>query len=805
MLPINSPIAAAAPQPLTPYDPSMATQAGPPPGAIPSMPLASPMGGDPSVQPPGGAEDAMGTPEGAIVGTPMNVQTNYLATMVQANFSTAKMSKLEQEGIWTKCHTNYRGNATPAKAEAAMGLRSKVTMKITRTKVAAAVARHKDIGFKYDIKPTPEPNVIDFSPSQLRSALQDILASMQNKDLASEIQAEMNVDQLMQQVKDLAKARSEAMKIRIADDLVEMRWDASYDHGLLDWAIYGTMIYRGPLTKERRPGRWIRKGGAWGFMDVNPDVKLYRPEAENISPWDFYPSPGGWTVEKLDYAIVRNVMGHREVTDLVDNPGFDQKEIFAALADKTGAWVAEPWELQMYASNNQANAVGMGMPDKYVVLEWWGYIKVEDLKRWGGTVEKVPYFDVRTLSWQKRAPDDKEVVIANVWVCGNHVLRAWHTPLKPRRLPFYVVPYERIPKNLWGQGVAWMMEDWQAVINTVYRAMMDNMAASALPFGWFDRERLRKDDKGDFFPGKMYEMKDTERLTIPPVQFSFTPNNVAHMRMIAEIARANIQESTSLPDIIQGQMGPGGHRTAEGLSMLGGWADTSTRSVQKNADQELTKPFIRSLYFWEMQFSNDDSIKGDFDVEALGVESVMADEILTQRMNQWAQVMQQNPDTAKRVNWERFGKASARVMGLKDEALMYSDAEVEKRDQAAMQAQAQMDAAKQNATQPEMSAKDQALKVLERVPEGSPIQGPVLRMVLQKLGMLTEEINTAINISNQTNVNAAAGQMTPADQALLERANASQDAGGPATPGDGGTGGTSGLPTPGGPVPGIPG
>lgn len=776
-----------------------------PMGYAPTPQVATAPPGVAGPLPPGGAEDAMGGPEGAIVGAPMEgVVMNQLAQMVQGHFQSAKLARQEQEGVWEKCHDNYRGTAPKPANEQAMRLRSKVTMKITRTKVAASVARLKEIGFKWAIKPTPEPNLIDFTPAQMKAQLTEILGSMDNQELAAKIEAEMNVDQMMQQVHDLALSRSERMKLRIEDDLVEMRHDAMYDQGLLDMSLYGNMIFKGPLTKERRPGRWIRKGGVWGFLDVDPELKLYRPELENISPWDFYPSPGAWMVEKLDYAIVRNVMGQREVADLADLPGFDAVEVFAALKDRTGTWTAEPWESKLFAANKQSTSLSMGMPDKYVVLDWWGYIKVSELKRYGGKVSKVKVWSNKNLVWEDKEPDDNDVVIANIWVCGNHVLKAWSTTLKPRRLPFYVVPYERIPKSLWGQGPAWMMEDWQAVMNTVYRAMMDNMAISSMPIGWFDRKRLRPDDKGDLFPGKMYEVTDSENLTIPPVQFHFPPNNVAHMRMIAEIARANIQESTSLPDLVSGyQTGATHNRTAAGMSMLGGWADTATRSVQKNIDQEYTRQVIRALYFWEMQFSNDDSIKGDFEVEALGVDSVMADEVLSQRVIQWGAMMQQNQQAAKAVNWTKFGQVSGRLMGVKSEGLMLSPAEIKKNAEDEMKQQMAMEQAKQNQTQPPMAMKDWLLKILERIPENSIDRGPVLRKALQAGDALTPEINAAINALNHTNAELFAGQLTEADKAILERTDAAQapNSGGPNAPGNGGTGGQPGAPAPLGPVP----
>lgn len=787
---------------------------GPSPAPMGYAPMPSQAASGPApvstISPPGDAQDAMGTPEGAIVGTPMEgVSVNRLAQMVNDHFETARMAKMEQESVWERCHQNYRGTQPRPANEQAMKLKSKVTMKITRTKVAAAVARLKEIGFKFDVKPTPEPNLIDFSPEQLRAQLQSITGRLEDRDLAAQISKEMNADDLIQQVRDLARERCYRMKTRIDDDFVEMRWDAMYDQGLLDDCLYGTMIFMGPLTKDRRPGRWIRKNGVWGFLDVGPDVKLYRPELENISPWDFYPSPGAWMVEKLDWAIVRNVMGQREVADLADHPGFDRDEVFAALNDQSGRWVPQPWEHVLFTSNNQNTALATGMPNKFEIRNWWGYIRVKDLKDYGGKISKVRVWNNKSLDWEEQEPNDEDVVIANIWVCGNHVLKAWSTNLKPQRLPFYVIPYERIPKSIWGQGVAWMMEDWQAVMNTVYRAMIDNMAISAMPLGWFDRSRLRADDKGDLFPGKMFEVKDTERLTIPPVQFYFPPNNVAHMRMIAEIGRANIQESTSLPDLVSGyQTGATHNRTAAGMSMLGGWADTATRSVQKNIDQEGTRPIVRALYFWEMQFSKDDSIKGDFDVEALGVDSVMADEVLTQRMVQWGGMMQQNPQTAQSVNWKKYGDLTAQKMGIRDEGLMFSQAEVMKQQQAQAEMQNEMAAKQQQqqASLPSMSEKDWLLKLLDRVPEDSPIMAPLLRRALQEGQALTPEINAAINAVNQTNAQLFAGQLSEADRAALEvaRANSSPNAPGSQPSGNPGGGGTPGPQAPGGPLPGQP-
>jgi hypothetical protein len=54
----------------------------------------------------------------------------------------------------------------------------------------------------------------------------------------------------------------------------------------------------------------------------------------------------------------------------------------------------------------------------------------------------------------------------------------------------------------------------------------------------------------------------------------------------------------------------------------------------RNFDDGITKPFITSLYYWNMEFSDKEHIKGDMQIDAKGSASLIAKEVHTERLTQ---------------------------------------------------------------------------------------------------------------------------------------------------------------------------
>jgi hypothetical protein len=98
-------------------------------------------------------------------------------------------------------------------------------------------------------------------------------------------------------------------------------------------------------------------------------------------------------------------------------------------------------------------------------------------------------------------------------------------------------------------------------------------------------------------------------------------------------------ESTGFPSFAHGQTGVMGvGRTASGISMLMNAASGSIKTVIKNTDDYLLRPIGEAFFSFNMQFDYDPDIKGDLEVKARGTESLMANEVRSQRLMQFLQV-----------------------------------------------------------------------------------------------------------------------------------------------------------------------
>jgi hypothetical protein len=71
----------------------------------------------------------------------------------------------------------------------------------------------------------------------------------------------------------------------------------------------------------------------------------------------------------------------------------------------------------------------------------------------------------------------------------------------------------------------------------------------------------------------------------------------------------------------------GAGKTASGLSMLMSAANLTLKDAVENFDQGITVPFLKEMYSWNMKYTDDDDIKGDYEVKATGSTSLVAKEV----------------------------------------------------------------------------------------------------------------------------------------------------------------------------------
>jgi hypothetical protein len=132
-------------------------------------------------------------------------------------------------------------------------------------------------------------------------------------------------------------------------------------------------------------------------------------------------------------------------------------------------------------------------------------------------------------------------------------------------------------------------------------------------------------------------------------------------------ARQLADESTGMPSFAHGQTGVSGvGRTASGISMLMNAASGSIKTVIKNVDDYLLGPIGKAFFSFNMQFDFDPEIRGDLEVNARGTESLMANEVRSQRLMQFLQIVS-NPALAPYAKMPYIIREIAKAMDLDED------------------------------------------------------------------------------------------------------------------------------------------
>ena len=568
-------------------------------------------------------------------------QMPSLAQYIIGKFEDAENGRFAYEQRWLQAYKNFRGiyDSTTQYRDSE---RSKVFIKITKTKVLAAYGQIVDILFankKFPIvvESTPVPEgVAEFA--HLKTPADDMLEQQpqdpygfegDGRNIAPGSTRAENDKHFLGAYKDLengpvvegparvgepqiSPAQESALMCekQIHDQLVDTNAVTVIRTALFEGALLGTSGIKGPLNMYKRVHKWERDEN--GDRIYSPYEKVV-PRIEHVPIWDFYPDPAGVSIEDCEYVIQRHRMNRQQLRSLILMPHFRADTIRTVLAkgpnyeDKYYEDTIREDETEAYYQEN-----------RFEVLEYWGVIDSTMAESVGMDIDE--------------QPDELTQIQVNVWVCGGEVIRCVANPFTPGRIPFFVSPYEINPYQLWGVGVAENMEDAQMLMNGHVRMAIDNLALAGNLVFDVDEASLVPGQNMDIFPGKIFRRQSGVTGTaINGLKF---PNTAGENIQMYQISRQLADEETGLPSIMHGQTGVSGTgRTAAGLSMLMGGASLSMKTVIKNIDDYLLKPLGEAYYQWNMQFNEDmDDIKGDLEIKPRGVAAVMQKEVRSQRL-----------------------------------------------------------------------------------------------------------------------------------------------------------------------------
>ena len=565
-----------------------------------------------------------------------------LAGLIQERFRSAETGRYNHEQRWLQAYKNFRGNFNDGTTQYRDSERSKVFLKITKTKVLAAYGQIIDILFsnkKFPIvvESTPMPEgIAEFAhlktpldeqqesetpygfegdgrelPPGAREAVRterDFLGGLASQFEGAPIaegKAKLGEPQISP-----AQEAARRMEKCIHDQLLDSNAVNVLRSAVFESSLFGTGIIKGPLNFQKTISRWQKDDQ--GQRMYSPFEKVV-PRIEAVSVWDFHPDPSATSLEDAEYVIQRHRMNRQQIRSLQQRPFFD-KEVIADVIAHGPNYTDKYYEDTVRNDENDPAY----QDNRFEVLEYWGILDAYFAKEIGMDIPA--------------GMDDLDQLQINAWVCGPRVLRCVLNPFTPARIPYCAMPFEVNPYNIFGVGVAENMEDAQMLMNGHMRMAIDNLALAGNLVFDVDEAALVPGQNFDIFPGKIFRRQSGVTGTaINGLKF---PNTAGENIQMYQIARQLADEETGIPSIMHGQTGvTGTGRTAAGLSMLLGSASLSMKTVIKNIDDFMLKPLGEAYFQWNMQF-NDESpdIIGDLEIKPRGASAVMQKEVRTQRL-----------------------------------------------------------------------------------------------------------------------------------------------------------------------------
>jgi hypothetical protein len=581
-------------------------------------------------------------------------------------FMEYERDRRDLEDRWVMDLRQFRGEYDPEILDRLHPKRSKAFFNITRTKTKTVSARQTDLLFpangdkNWSIRPTEIP--------ELNPAVIENLKGQYMNATGQEAPEEM----IKKFINKESNRRSYAMEKEMEDQLQNIKYREIIRNVILSGNLYGTGILKGPLVKQEKSKRWLPSPDRTDWVPV--ELSKLLPYCEHVPVWDIYPDMTARTIDDARGVFQRYVMTRNKVYELSSRSDFNGAAIRAyirAVPDGDAELKTHESELRQMNPAGNANSgyketsaagvanIGSGgsihdHKGRYEVKEFWGYLNTDELIESGIDVDQ-----------EKMGLE----VACNVWMIGPVVIKAIISPIEGASTPYHFYYFDKDDTSIWGEGIPTIMRDPQKLLNAAVRAMLDNAAMSAGPIVEANMDLLdSNEDPNDLYPFRVF-LRDGmgSDATAPAIRVynvsSYTNEFMAMINFFLNAA----DEVTAIPRYMYGDTNTvgGAGKTATGLSMLMGAANVTLKDQVKNFDDGITKPFIKALYFWNMDFNPKEHIKGDFGVVAKGATSLIAREVKAESLNQFLAITNNEIDMMY-INRDNILREMVKVMDIDD-------------------------------------------------------------------------------------------------------------------------------------------
>lgn len=563
-----------------------------------------------------------------------------LAGHIRQVWETNKRAKRDIEERMLKAMRQRRGEYDPDLiATIRRQGSSEIYMMLTAAKCRAVSSWLRDVlaaenaaDKPWTLDPTPmpdlPPDVAQGMMEELQHMSQQLMAqgAMLTPDQMREM-VNSRRRELMSELKEEAKKRTEEMEHYMEDQLAEGGFLNALSQFIDDLSTFPAAIIKGPVLRTRRRLEWT--GPPWEVQETESIV----PEWERVSPFDLYPAPFAQTIHDGSL-IERHSLSRADLLALIGVEGYDEGAIRAVLDEYRRDGLKEWLSIDSARAEAEGQSPYENNPNNLIdALQFWGSASGKDLLDWGLDPSEVE--------------DPQGEYEIEAWLIGRWVIKAILNPDPLGRRPYAVTSYEKIPGLLWGNAPTDLVRDVQAVCNATARALVNNMGIASGPMVWMDIDRIPPgEDITNLYPWKIHQF--TGNLSAgsqPPIGFFQPGSNAEELLAVYEKFSVLADEYTGIPRYMTGDVPSGSiGRTASGLSMLMGHAGKVMKQVVANIDNDIFRPLLERLYYYNMRYGENQEIKGDARVIARGMAHLVVKEAAQVRLAEFLQATMNDYD-----------------------------------------------------------------------------------------------------------------------------------------------------------------
>ena len=590
------------------------------------------------------------------------MKRDQLATELGKMAQDWRMKRVSQESMWEQEYMAFRGpkqesatsdlavNASRVK-DVKDPLRSNVYFHISQAKVRSAFSRLVEILFQggdklWGIKPTPEPDLPINTLSEVGTRI-----SQETGMVATDEQVE-------KVARVLSDDRAHRMEKVIDDQLTECLFEDNVKRACYELVLYGSCAVK-VETKKRRKSAWTKSfetdefGNELGETWVNEMKEEMVPSARFVSIMDLYPDPYALTCEEAEGFFELHKMSRSKLIALGDNEGFSLETIMDYIKTMPEGDMTQKSFNTIRTDSNPTP--GDTDSNRYEVWEYHGKVRGEALSNAGVELE------------EDQMHKDFNAI---VWFVEGRTIFVELDDMEPEMPVYRICPYQLNPRSIWGTGVVRSTIGTEAFINYLLQKMADNISVSATPSYEVDAPNMTDGDKITEIEGnKVYARIDGDNEN-PLIRVIQVPSLARELLAAIDKFKTFSDEESLMPSYTYGQQGPGLNKTASGMSMMMSAALIALKPVIKNLDSYITEPVIRWMYNWNMNYHEDNTIKGDMGVKALGATIVSTREAEIHNIINFSGIVANRPESMRNVDMDYLDKETAKRLGLDPEKVV---------------------------------------------------------------------------------------------------------------------------------------